>query len=421
VFSGIFRFFKELDGRIKVTVAGAGIQVWGQNLSMQYNQLYAENLGANPVSLGLLNSIGFGISSIASIPMGWAAEEYGAKKVMLLALAFAFTSATIYAVAGTWWMLVPAIILAGQARINPLADMIFVTASKTQQRSAVMSLARVIWGALTISAPMTAALIVANFGGINAQGIRPLYYVQLVLAIFVFLFIAMKLRPLLHPIDRKKDSLGSNRVGFIQDFQDLFKGEKWLKRWVALRAIRQFASSLALVFIPLWLVNVKGATPYILGTMGTVSIMTSFLLQIPVGRLADKIGRKRAFFLLYPITYLGTFLLIQAPNPEYLIVVGFLGALGLSMGTEGGGGIGGTSFIPFITMHWEMVPADKRGRWFGVDGLTMMVAVPATILGGILWQQGHMIEVLLLPVLMEALIAIPILITVPDTLSRNKS
>ena len=56
------------------------MQVWGQNLSMQYNQLFATNLGANPVSLGLLNSIGSGISSIASIPMGWAAEEYGVKK-----------------------------------------------------------------------------------------------------------------------------------------------------------------------------------------------------------------------------------------------------------------------------------------------------------------------------------------------------
>jgi hypothetical protein len=36
-----------------------------------------------------------------------------------------------------------------------------------------------------------------------------------------------------------------------------------------------------------------------------------------------------------------------------------------------------------------------------------------------LWQQGFMTEVLLLPVLIEALVVVPILITIPDTLGRT--
>ncbi len=46
--------------------------------------------------------------------------------------------------------------------------------------------------------------------------------------------------------------------------------------------------------------------------------------------------------------------------------------------------------------------------------------IPATILGGFLWQQGFMTEVLLIPILLEVLVVIPILITVPDTVNRNK-
>ena len=409
------KFFKELDRRVKVAIAGTGIQNWSQSFSSQYNQLYARDLGAGYVEIGSLNSIGAAITSIVSVPLGWTAEKYSVKKVMLLGLACAIISAIIYASAGNWWILIPAIILSSITMriINPLTDVIFITCTKPEQSGTVMGLSRVVWGILNIFAPMTAAIIVANFGGINAQGIRPLYSIQLLLAIFVFLFMAAKLQTLPTHVDRKKDEFGSKGAGFIQDFRELFKGEKWLKRWMALRMIRQFGMSIAVPFTPLWMVNVKGADPYILGIMGTASAIMSSLLQIPAGRLADKIGRKKVFFLLRPISYLGTLLMILAPRPEYLIVVGLLGAIGMR------GGAGGVSFTPFITMHWEMVPGEKRGRWFGIEGLMNVSTIPATILGGILWQYGFMKEALLLPILLEALVVVPILITVPDTLGRN--
>ena len=409
------KFLRELDGRVRVAIAGTGIQNLGQSLSSQYNQLYARDLGAGYFEIGSLNSVGAAVTSIISVPLGWAAEKYSVKRVLLLGLACAMASAAIYALAGSWWVLVPAIILSRIAMriINPLTDVIFVTHTKPEQSGTVMGLSRVVWGVLSTFAPMIAAIIVANSGGINARGIRPLYSIQLLLAMFVFLFMASRLQTLTTRVDRRKDEPDKEGAGFVQDFRELFRGERWLKRWMALRMIRQFGMSVAMPFVPLWMVNVKGADPYILGVMGTVSAIISSLLQIPAGRLADKIGRKRVFFLLRPITYLGTLLMILAPRPEYLIVVGLLGAVGMR------GGAGGVSFTPFITMHWEMVPGEKRGRWFGIEGLMSIMSIPATLLGGILWQYGLMTETLLLPIVLEALFVIPILITVPDTLGRN--
>lgn len=418
MFERLSRFFKELDRRVKVAIVGTGIQNWSQQLTMQYNQLYAGDLGASAVELGLLNSIGAAVSSVVSFPLGWAAERYTVRKVMLLGIALAAISAIIFALAGNWWMLIPAFILGGRvARIMPLTDIIFITATNPQQTATVMSLSRVIWGVLNTFAPMTAATIVDSFGGINARGIRPLYYIQLVLTIFVFLIIASKLQPLPSHVGSERAKSSSTVTSFIQDYRELFKGEKWLKRWIALRIVRQFGISLAMPFTPLWMVNVLGATPLILGTMGTASVVISLVLQIPTGRLADKIGRKKAYFLLRPFSFLGTFLMILAPSPEYLIVVGLLGAIAVGGGM--GGGIGGVSFTPFITMFWEAVPKEKRGRWFGVEGLMMASTIPASVLGGLLWEQAFMKEVLLLPILLEALIAMPILITIPDTLNRN--
>jgi MFS family permease len=264
---------------------------------------------------------------------------------------------------------------------------------------------------------MIAAVIITNFGGMNATGIRPLYFIQLVLGSFVFLAIALWLKPPSKTPMKKTVKDTEAEGGFIQDFRDVFKGEKWLKRWILIMFIRNVGLRLSLPFIPLWIVNEKGANPYMLGLMGTAGIIVAILLQIPAGKLADKIGRKRAFYLFRPFAYLGTLLLVFAPRVEYLIVVGILGYIGLA---GGGGGLSGVSFIPFITMNFEMVSEEKRGRWLGILGFFNILSFPISILGGLMWQQGMMVEVLLLPILLEVLIAIPILRTVPDTLNQTE-
>jgi MFS family permease len=417
LFDTVFRFFRELDRRIKVLFAFLGIHTWHRNLPTQYNQLYATSLGATPIELGSLESASLAASSIISVPSGWIADKYGAKKVILIGLALTAVVSAIYGFADTWWTLIPAILLSGASirLVMPYVDVLFINYAKPKQRSMVMSLSRTLWAIPRIFTSMIAAVIVTNFGGMNATGIRPLYFIQLVLGSFVFLAIALWLKtssetPAKRPV--RGDEVGG---GFIQDFRDVFKGEKWLKRWLIIMILRNVGMRLSLPFTPLWIVNEKGADPYLLGIMGTAGILVSILLQIPAGRLADKIGRKRAFYLFRPFAYLGTLLLVFAPRVEYLIVVGVLGYIGVA---GGGGGLSGVSFIPFITMNFEMVSEEKRGRWLGILGFFSILSFPVSILGGFMWQQGLMIEVLLLPILLEVLIAIPILRSVPDTLGR---
>jgi MFS family permease len=419
--SGRFSSFREgLDRRARATIAGTGVLGWGLRLTSQYNLLFASDLGASAFELGLLNGVAGAVSSLASVPLGWAAERYSVRGVMLAGYACTALAAAIFALANDWWMLIPAFVIGSRlVRVMPLADIILVSATEPGRRAGVMSLSRVVWGALNVFAPITAALVVAHFGGINARGIRPLYYLQLVLTVSALLFMVRMLEPLQGGTPRSEESSVSSLGGLLQDYGEFFRGERWLGRWVAVRMVRQFGMSLAVPFVPLWLVGVKGATPGVLGLMGTAGIVVALLLQIPVGRLADMIGRKKAFFILRPVAYLGTLLMILAPDPGYLVLVGVLGAVAWGGGGGGGGGgIGGVSATPFVTMFWEAVPREKRGRWFGVEGLMSLATIPASLLGGYLWQRGFMAEVLLAPVLLEVLVAMPILATVPDTLAR---
>jgi MFS family permease len=418
VSSGIFRFFREVDRRIKVLFVFIGVHVWDQNLPSQYKQLYATSLGANPVELGSLDSVGSIASSIISVPSGWIADRYGAKNVILIGLALTTVAAAIYSLANTWWTLIPAIVIAGASMrlVLPYVDVLFINHARPQQRSMVMSASRTLLAIPGILTPVVAAVVVTHFGGAsNEAGIRPLYFIQFAMSIVVLVSLYIWLKP---KAETQRDAVSEpahQRSTFVRDFRDVFKGEKWLKRWIVVMLIRELEMRVAMPFTPLWIVGMKGADAYTLGLMGALNTLTQILLQIPAERLADRVGRKRAFYVFRSFAYLGTFLMIYAPRPEYLIAVGFLGAVGQT--TQGG--LGGVSFIPFITMNFEMVPQAKRGRWLGLTGFFSIICVPASIVAGVMWQQGRMIEVLLFPLLAELLIALPILTTIPDTLGRT--
>jgi MFS family permease len=412
-------FINKIDKRIKVAIAGSSLNTWGTRFTSQYNLLFASSLGANSFQIGLLNSIVGAVGSLASIPLGWAIEKYSARRVIIIGYAFSAIAAAIFALANKWWMLIPAFIIGTKLiRIMPLTDIIFVSIIEPEQRASIISVSRVTSGVLNIFAPYAAALIVAYFGGINAIGIRPLYYIQFVILSLVFVYVWKKLGPLPGETGEISDDTHINVRSLWREYRDFIMKEKWMKRWTALRIVRQFGMNIALPFVPLWLVNVKGASPQVLGLMGTVGVIVALVLQIPVGRLSDKIGRKKVYFLLRPAAYLGTMVLIVAPDPKYLILVGLFGAVAMGANASGGG-ISQVSNTPFVTMFWESIPKEKRGKGFGVEGVMGLSAIPASIIGGLMWESGLMVEVLLLPLLLELFIALPILATIPDTYIKH--
>ena len=416
-FRELVSFFKSLDRRFKVMLVAIGLYNWSNNLSLQYNQLYAVSLGADPVELGSLNSLGGLVNSVISAPMGFFIDRHGVKKVIILGLLLSAIVSCIYGFAAAWWILIPAVILSqiSLRMIIPLTDIIIVGTTKLNERVTAMGFSRTIWAIPTIFAPMIAGVIVSSFGGINVQGIRPLYFIRFATIVLIIIFVSIMLTSQVADSVDETSRLAhykfdSKRTGIISGFKELFS-EKWLKYWAAIMGLRQFGMSIAMPFIPLWMVKVKGADPYILGFLGTLSIVTSALLQVPMGRLADKIGRKKVFLMLRPFSYLGSVLLILAPRPEALIPIGILGTAGAMQG------ISSVSFIPFITMYWESVPAEKRGRLFGLTGLFGILSFLASILGGFLWESGHMIMVLLFPLLIDIMILILILMRIPEMVS----
>ncbi len=133
--------------------------------------------------------------------------------------------------------------------------------------------------------------------------------------------------------------------------------------------------------------------------------VTPLVLGVPLGRLADKIGRKKVLYLTIPLFWASNLMLIWAPSTGFLIAAGVLQ---------------GFFFICSIimgAMTFELVPPEQMGRWMGiVRFFRMLLAAGAAYLAGAIWDSIGPQYVFLAVIGFDLLIRIPLLIGMPETL-----
>ena len=72
-------------------------------------------------------------------------------------------------------------------------------------------------------------------------------------------------------------------------------------------------------------------------------------------------------------------------------------------------------------MTMEIVPVEQQGKWGGLLGLfTGLLTIPASIVGGLIWEQLGPVNVFLIPLGLDLLFRIPLLTTVSDTLELSQ-
>jgi MFS family permease len=180
-----------------------------------------------------------------------------------------------------------------------------------------------------------------------------------------------------------------------------------LKRWIVLDVVETFTNGLMNPFRILFAHEIKGAEQFVIGWMTTSRIVGQVLFSTPMGRLADRIGRKKSFFIMLPLSCASNLLLVFSSSSAILILSAiFLGFLNISR------------IVVESPMRSELVPIEYVGRWRGILGLlTGLVGIPAPIIGGIIWEYMGPTYVFLVPLMLELFVRAPIMITMPETLS----
>ncbi|MBC8498826.1 MFS transporter, partial [Candidatus Bathyarchaeota archaeon] len=195
----------------------------------------------------------------------------------------------------------------------------------------------------------------------------------------------------------------------IEDCREVSRRGTEARRWLLFLATNYFTMAMKPPFRYPYAQEVKGAGPFVIGGITTAMILAEALFAAPLGRVTDRIGRKKVFYLLTPVYCLSYIIFVLAPSPEWLLLAGFL--MGFRM----------LSYVAYGAMTPELVPRDCIGRWRGLIGLSLgLASIPGPIVGGWIWENLGPMWVFIIPILVELFIRMPLLTTVPETLHNSR-
>jgi MFS family permease len=373
-------------------------------MTVQYANIYITLLGASPVQLGMVNSALGVAQSLISIPLGLIRDRYNLRKIYLFGVALLIFVPLLYALAPGWQLIAVAVLISGLGSMVGSCVIICDLSLPPRDRATGKALCEGIGALPTILAPTAAAVLITVFGGISAQSIRSLYWIQFVVMAILFLYVWRNLSDIERPDNIMK---GLNVLG---EFREVFTRGTAVKRWLLFQSLNMFTMTMLSTFRYPYVYEIKGAGQYIIGGTATAMLITEVLFSTVIGRFADKVGRKKAFYILIPLFSAANIALIFAPSPQWIILSGFL--MGFRM----------IASFSYGSMTPELVPSEYMGRWRGLIGLfTGLASIPAPIIGGLIWERLGPEWVFISITAIDLFIRTPLLYTVPETLNNQAS
>ena len=400
--SSAMAFVRRQPRQWMISAFRSALAMFLYNLVAPYLSLYTLGLGASATQLGLVNSVGMATAGLVAPFIGWIIDRRGVRQVYLVGIGLLAISYLTYGVAGSWPIALVAMIAywLGKGLSGQGCSTICGNSIRSEDRATAMSLCETFAaGVLGMLAPLLAAALVIRFGGTTVAGIRPLFFLALAGTLGTFLLIHFRLPNCHWPSPR-----GTSR-GLFRDLKTVLRSGEKLGRWLVIDAIGYLPMGMVIPFAQPFAHEVKGASELVLGVMITAFALTPLVLGIPIGRIADRIGRKRILYVTIPLSWMSSVVLLLARNSGMLIVSGILlGFFTISAVTAG-------------AMAYELVPKVHMGRWLGIAQLVrMLLAAAAAFMAGLIWDHVGPAYVFVVVIALELVIRMPLLVSMPETL-----
>jgi MFS family permease len=358
-------FLRRQESPFKVNILRNFAQRFATNLTYQFQPLFLTSLGASPLVLGYLNSMNGVVNTVLAVPTGMVADRMGIKRVLVFTMLVSVVSAVVFAVANSWELAAVALVLSGAVMIldRTVCPMICGSALASGERLTGMGICDTISFFPQLIAPVLGAFLITIFGGLNAEGIRPLFYLQVVGTLIALAILQLRFR-------NPTSQAGGMRGNVFADIGGLFReGRRWLLLTIAAAFPWQVA-----FYTPLFAAQVKGADQFIVGGISAASTIVFVFFAIPLGRLSDTVGRKKIGALAACLMILSYFVMVLAPNNVILLLAGFLSGFSMSF----------TQNLMAISV--ELVPSKRLGSWVGIQGFCRgVVGIISPIICGYLW------------------------------------
>jgi len=371
--------FSFLKGNLLVLIVSYTVFRITDSMTFSFQSLYIRELGASPLLLGLMSSLGSLIIAIVRIPGAHVADRYGRKSVIATFTFGVAFSYAFYALAPDWRL-----ILVGMAILNasqvyvPALEALEADSMPEERRGMSYSTINVLTMLPAMLAPPIGGYLVERMGLV--PGMRIAYGFAFLGGLIAAAFRAIFLRETLEdPQEFRlsevgsafRDSLGS----IIEAWREMPKNMVYLTLAMLLWA---FEDPAFYIYKSLYAIDVVGVTGFEWSLMSTANMLVGLVIGLPVGRMIDSMGRRKSILLAY---------LFSTPVIAFFILS--RGVLSLLL-TQVLFGVSHAFFFPALfALQADLIPQEKRGRIMGAIGtLRTLATVPAAAFHGVLYEVG---------------------------------
>ena len=397
-------FLKRQERDWKITVVRTSLDKFAYQMVFPYLSIYIVALGATVTQLGLVNSLGMIAAGVVGPFTGWFIDRTGPKKIYLIGIGMLAVSYLTYGLAHIWLLTIVAMAaywLGYSVSIHSCSTVCGNSLTNEDRATGMTICETVAAGLLGMAGPMLGAWLVTLSGGVNAEGIRPVFFVSLFITLSTFVIILTQL-------SNKIICRTAAKPHVFRDLHQVMKEGRHLKRWILIATFNHLPQAMVFPFSQVFAHEVKGADPFILGAMVTGSALTSILFAVPLGRMADRMGRKSVLYITLPLFWISNLMLVWSPTPVFLLIAGVLQ---------------GFFFIgsPILgAMERELVPPEHMGRWLGITRFfRMIVSACLAFVGGLIWDKIGPQYVFLAFIAIDLFWRAPLIISMPETLGMR--
>ncbi|MDQ5847020.1 MAG: MFS transporter, partial [Acidobacteriota bacterium] len=354
--------FLSLERNVSIASLAVFLLGLGEELWKKFLPKYLEALGASTPVIGLFGTAENFFDATYQYPGGWLADRLGRRRAFAVFVALAATGYLIYFVSTSWPLvfLGLAFAMAWQSMASPAIFALIGDALPPDRRAMGFTVQSILKRVPIVIAPLIGGALIARLGVVS--GIHIGLAVTLLLAAITLL--------LVQRINIEvKGSEATNIRGVWQSFHAA------LKRLLISDIIIRMCEGMTGVFTILYVTNVHGLSAARYGTLVAIQMVTSIVVYVPAGKIADRVGRKPFVILTFISFALFPLAVIAASSFPLLAGAFIIGGL-----RE----IGEPSRKAMIV---DFAREDVRARSVGLYYLIRSLSItPAGLVGGLLWK-----------------------------------
>lgn len=353
--------YLSLERNVSIASAAVLILGLGEELWKKFLPKYLEALGAGTAVIGLFGTAQDFFDAIYQYPGGWLADRFGRRRAFVIFVALASAGYVVYLLSPSWPFVFAglALAMAWQSMASPAIFAIIGDALPRERRAMGFTLQSILKRVPIVIAPLAGGVLIASLGVV--KGVHVALLITLVLA-FVTILLVSRIKITFSSFHT------SGIVGVWQTFPTA------LKRLLVSDVIIRTCEGMTGVITILYVTNVKQFTITQYGTLIAIQMITSILVYIPAGKIADRLGRKPFVIVTFLSFALFPLAIVAASSFAFIVLAFVIGGL-----REIGEPARKAMIVDFAQ---DNVRARSVGLYYLVRSLSI---TPAAAIGGLLW------------------------------------